>query len=180
MKYFSSKARWAKTFSIICLLGMLFSACSHKSNYSNIPAITYNSFTCFCDAAKPTQSDSAYLRVNFTDGDGDIGYPTSDASAPNDFFVIPTIDSSGIFTPLIVNDTILTFKYHIPYITPSGTDKSLNGIIQINLENLVQQISGLTIPNHNTHIFQFQVWIMDRAGNKSNILTSPTVHSCGG
>ncbi|HTB30756.1 MAG TPA: hypothetical protein VK808_01950, partial [Bacteroidia bacterium] len=79
MKYF-------RTFLIICVLGLLYASCTKKENYPIIPAITYNSFTPFCSGST---TDSAYLRVNFTDGDGDIGYPQSDASAPNDFYIVP-------------------------------------------------------------------------------------------
>lgn len=184
MKYFLNEAHWARTFSIICLSGLLYSSCTKKTNYSIIPAITYNSFTKFCSGST---TDSAFLRVNFTDGDGDIGYPTNDASAPSDFYIIPLFDSAGIFKPLPVSissgtDT-LTFAYRIPYITPSGTDKSLNGIIQINLENaFVQFKTILTILQSRGFIinqFKFQVWIYDRAGHKSNVLITPIVQSCG-
>jgi hypothetical protein len=173
MKYF-------RTFLIICVLGLLYASCTKKENYPIIPAITYNSFTPFCSGST---TDSAYLRVNFTDGDGDIGYPQSDASAPNDFYIVPLFDSVGNFiTITLPNDSILSFPYKIPYITPSGSDKELNGIIQINLENIFQELDQLVseLSSHGlvAHTFRFQVWIFDRAGHKSNVLTTPTVEDC--
>jgi len=179
--------KYLRTFSIICILGLLYSSCVKKENYSIIPAITYNSFIPFCSGST---TDSAYLRVNFTDGDGDIGYPQGDVSAPKDFFVVPYIYvySTKSFQPITntTNNTVDTvmFSYLIPNITPSGSDKELNGIIQINLEDFIQEdISSLvTNPTFNSianvHELQFQVWIFDRAGHKSNVITTPVVYSC--
>ncbi len=167
--------------SIACLLGLLYSSCVKKENYSIIPAITYNNFQAFCSGVK---TDSAYLRVNFTDGDGDIGYPQADPSAPSDFYILPLIynTTTGKYDTLKVlttsGDSVITYNYRIPYITPSGTNKALNGIIQINLENLIQYLGNYTLPQHNTYQLQFGVWIYDRAGHKSNVLTTPTVYAC--
>ncbi len=177
MKYF-------RTFSLICFLGLLYSSCVKKENYPDYPIITFNTFTPFCSGAT---TDSAYLRVNFTDGNGDIGYPAGESGVTPDFYIIPMADSANGFyriihfpSPYTGHDTTISFEYQIPDITPSGSDKELNGIIQINLENAIQTLSSLgTIGNFNFHDLEFQVWIYDRAGNKSNVLTTPPCHTCG-
>lgn len=180
MKYF-------RTFSFICLLGLLYASCVKKENYPDIPAITYNSFTTYCDAVVPTKTDSAFLRVNFTDGNGDIGYPAGQEGVAPDFFIIPMNLNTltGKYDTIVIpssntgNDTTLSFSYQIPNITPTGSDKELNGIIQINLENAISVITEVPIPNHNVNSLQFKVWMFDRAGNKSNVLITPAnLHSC--
>src|SRR6185312_16592532 len=126
MKFFSTLG-----LALLILLG--FSACQKKENYPITPNITYKDFIVF-------NADSAYLQVNFTDGDGDIGYPANDASAPYNFWVeYMYLDSAtNSILPMTVTvgtqtDTVFG-KYHIPNITPTGKDKELNGEIQVQLE----------------------------------------------
>jgi hypothetical protein len=165
-------------FFLFAVIGFCLSSCVKKANYSDIPYITYNSFSPFCSGST---TDSAYLRVNFQDGDGDIGYDAQDASAPFDFYVMELVNYNGTYVgyPYLQLHDSLIFSYHIPYITPTGKDKSLNGIIQINLEsNLQNSIPPTTIPGYNFHNVEFQVWIFDRAGNKSNVITTPPLTLC--
>jgi hypothetical protein len=155
MKYF-------RTVAVMCVIGLFYSSCEKKANYPNIPIITFNNFYC----------DSACLRINFTDGNGDIGYPSQDAGAPPNFYavVMPFIYKTQTY------DSLITFSYNVPYITPSGNDKELNGIIQVNFEGLLnewvtQDTAFSKIANLNK--LEFKVWIYDRAGNKSNVLIIP-------
>ncbi len=182
MHWYISGMKYFRTFFFICILGLFYTSCVKKENYPDYPVITFNSFTPFCTGNK---TDSAYLRVNFTDGNGDIGYPAGESGITPDFYIIPMVDSAGTFKPLQYtspytgHDTVFTFDYQIPDITPTGSDKELNGIIQINLENAIQTISSLSIPNINFTYLEFQVWIYDRAGNKSNVLVTPPRTTCG-
>jgi hypothetical protein len=167
--------KYLKALLLFLIIVLVYSSCAKVENYSYIPAITFNSFTPFCNGST---TDSAYLRINFTDGNGDIGYPQSDANASPNCYIEPTIDSSGVFVPIYSSSGFLMFPYSIPDITPDGKDKELNGIIQINLEGFVQTFSGLSVPGKDFHEIRFKVWIFDRAGNKSNVLITPTVYSC--
>jgi len=184
LHWYISGMKYFRTFSLICVLGLFCTSCVKKENYPDYPVITYNSFTPFCSGGK---TDSAYLRINFTDGNGQIGYPANQSGVIPDFYIVPLVDSAnGYFTPIIFpspytsNDTIISFSYQIPNITPAGSDKELNGIIQINLENAIQEISSIPpVTNHNFNVLRFQVWIYDLQGNKSNVITTPTVYTCG-
>ncbi len=118
------------------LIGSLvFSSCAKKETFSIIPAITFKSM----DAAT---LDSAIMEVNFTDGDGDIGYQGSASDAQPDFFIQYLRDSAGVFVPMIVyngpNPTTVEGTYKIPNVTPAGKDKTLTGIIRINMEQWTQ------------------------------------------
>ncbi|HXB12906.1 MAG TPA: hypothetical protein VNZ45_13045 [Bacteroidia bacterium] len=149
------------------LIGSLvFSSCAKKENLSIIPAITFKSM----DAAT---LDSAIMEVNFTDGDGDIGYLGSASDAQPDFFIEYLRDSAGAFVPMLIingpTPTVVQGTYKIPDVTPAGKNKSLTGIIRINMEQWTQ---GLPITGDT---LQFNVWLLDRAGHKSNVLTTPSV-----
>jgi len=173
--------KYLRTFIIILIFGLLYSSCVKKANYPDVPAITYNSFTPFCSGST---TDSAYLRVNFTDGNGDIGYPAGQEGVPNNFFVEPLIYNVTTHTydtvSLLGSDSALKLPYSVPYITPTGNDKELNGIIQINLEGLISEItsgfSSISILQY--YNLEFKVWMYDRSGNKSNVLITPPVQIC--
>lgn len=160
----------------ICLLFLLHSSCTRQTTYPDTPIISYNSFTPFYFGSS-AKIDSAYLRINFTDGNGDIGYPAQQENAPHNFYAIALLYTYKTKT----YDSFVPFMYNIPDITPSGSNKALKGIIQINLESFLQQyVNDVFIQNPSfdtvadQHNIEFKVWLYDRMGNKSNILiTSP-------
>jgi hypothetical protein len=171
--------KYLGTFTIICILGLFYSSCVKKANYPDVPVISYNNFFAY---GSGSITDSALLLINFTDGNGNIGY-SQQLGAPIDLYIVPLIYvyATNTFQPIIESgDTALTFPYSIPNITPSGSDKELNGIIQVNFENFIQeQISSLTGFSSvaDIHRLQFKVWMYDNAGNKSNVLITPTCHT---
>jgi hypothetical protein len=80
------------SFSRIIILAMLLlgiSSCYKSPVYSVIPNISFKSFVV-------NSNRSATLQVTFTDGDGDIGYPTNYNNPPYDFYVMPLYDSAGL------------------------------------------------------------------------------------
>jgi len=173
MKYF-------KTLVFICSIGLLYTSCVKKANYPISPVITYNSFTPFCSGSS---TDSAFLRINFTDGNGDIGYPSQQANVTPNLYIVPLIYvyAQGAYFPIISDGDTITFSYNVPYITPVGSDKELSGIIQVNFEKFIQEyISSDTAFNAvaNIHQLEFKVWLFDRAGNKSNVLVTSRCYTC--
>ena len=152
----------------VILLGLL--GCVKKPSYPIVPVITFQSMVV-------NSNGSATLKVNFTDGDGDIGYPNDETGAPPDFILeVQQQDASGnyytITEPGIINnpgtgDTTV-FQYHIPDITPDGKYKALSGQIQIALTSSNWYIAD----NINERLV---VWITDRAGHVSNRVITPAV-----
>jgi hypothetical protein len=176
--------RFLSLISISGLLVFFFSGCEKNTNNNPVPVISFKSFTVSQTA------DSATLQINFTDGDGDIGYPAQDPTAPYNFFIqywystdtlstsLAQFPDTAIFKPYInINqnppDTLL-YSYHIPDITQPGKNKSLTGIIQIIVSGtppLGWFVNYASAPYRN--FFQYKVWIYDRAGHKSNVITTP-------
>lgn len=145
----------------------LFS-CQKPRNYPVIPAITYKNFIII-------DSTSANLQINFTDGDGDIGYASDYSNPPVNFYVEYLHDSAGHYVPAlfsnnppdpVMGDT-LAFPYHIPYITPTGKDKSLSGQIQVHIT------PTWYLPGDKS--IEYRIWLIDRAGHVSNRLTTPPI-----
>ncbi len=149
----------------VMVLGI--ASCAKKENYSFIPAITYKSLV-------ENGDGSATLQVSFTDGDGDIGYNTT--NPPVDFFVeILQQDSTGKYNPIIdplLSDPIMGdtayVPYNVPYITPSGSNKELSGQIQVIMA------AGSWYFKANTNV-EFKVWLVDRAGHISNRIITPVL-----
>jgi hypothetical protein len=164
MKFFSPIV-----FAALVLLGI--SSCKKKENYPITPAITFKNIIHY------TPGDSLAVQINFTDGDGDIG--TSDTGAPYNCYLEFLLDSVNVFVPqftsnpmskVTTGDTVV-YAYHIPYITPAGSDKSLNGMIQIQLLRSVWCIKGFDLGA----TIEFRVWIIDRAGHISNRITTSAI-----
>lgn len=154
--------------AFIFLFAIFFSACQKPSNGPIIPYISFKSFTAI-------DSNSARLEINFTDGDGDIGYLTQDASPqPNLWIRYLYQDSAthnfiGMGNPNDVNthDSVY-FVYSIPNLTPNGKNKSLKGVIEVTISPLWY------VPVYSPaskNVIEYQIWLYDRAGHQSNVIT---------
>ncbi|HTB08040.1 MAG TPA: hypothetical protein VK806_13905 [Bacteroidia bacterium] len=169
---------------VASVIAVGISSCAKKENYPIIPAITFKNIILY------TPGDSLDVQINFTDGDGDIGYPAGEADIkPNCYleYLVDSITSTGVNTGIYVPVTTsnidsnattwdtVAYPYNIPYITPTGSDKALNGIIQIRLYSSVWRFTSSFFSNVGKSI-KFRVWIIDRAGHVSNrILTDAII-----
>ena len=160
-------------YSSLILLCILFAfSCKKEAPVSVIPVISFASFTA-------TNNTDAVLTFNFTDGDGDIGVPSGDSTIDCyiRYYFKDTMSSNYLtcFTLLpnlprtsLIDSNIYT--YSIPYVTDNLKTKSLNGQIVINM-NGYKPSHGPTPPYFNS--FRYTIYIYDRAGHKSNVITTP-------
>jgi len=160
--------------SIIGFL-LLCSACLKTENYSNTPLIGYKNFVAY-------GKDSADFIFTFKDGDGDIGLQQSDTSGVfsisgayyyNCFMKYYYKQAKGRFSTYITpsNNDTLVYKYRIPYITPVGQKKIVDGEVRVRLYAPYYVIEQT--PPHT--IISFEVFIYDRALNKSNVVLTPEI-----
>ncbi len=169
---------------LIFLIGLVCASCAKKENYPDVPVITYNNFAAYYTGSSDV-IDSSILTINFTDGNGDIGYPSQETNVTSDLYVLPLIYyyRTKSYGPWIINNDTDVFPYNIPYITPVGNDKELSGLIKINTEHLLQEITDFFIADTGLYDtadpnrLEFKVWMYDRAGNKSNVLLTPVLHT---
>ncbi len=116
---------------------------------SEVPAITLGSM-----ATDYNEFDDVVLKVNYIDGDGDIGYANADSS------VVFVTDN---------RDDIL-FTFHVPPLSPEGVEVPIQGTLNVVIENVV-----LLNQTGSSETVTFTVQMVDRAGNWSNNVTTPTL-----
>lgn len=110
--------------------------------------------------------DSLAVTIEFTDGDGDLGATENQTFKPVDVFVIE-------------NENRDTLPFTMPFVAPKGASRGINGEITI-----VLNTTCCKVPNHlpceksidyPLDTINYQLFIKDRAGHKSNIIKLPPI-----
>jgi hypothetical protein len=155
---------------IFRILGILLSmvlaflpSCFKLETYPPEPAIEYIDFK-LIDSTDILENPVLYgeLHFSFVDGDGDLGFyqpeGVDDEDIAKTVFITPFIKTNGVF----VQDTpIVPLNFRIPYFETGGNNKTLKG------EIIVRDINHY--PPFNGDTLKYQFYIVDRAGNMSNI-----------
>jgi len=158
------------TFSlfVVIILMVFFNSCLVREEYPVEPHIEYVNFMKYTNALGI--EDKAKLVFSFTDGDGDIGLAQGDTFPPfhkdgdyyYNLYIFYKEMQNGVLTHV---QSPLPFHLRLPVITPSGTNKAIKGEMEIDLD-IYNPISPF-----DTICFEF--YIVDRALNKSNTVTTP-------
>jgi hypothetical protein len=165
---------------LLGFVGLFFYGCIKTQSIPTIPAIAYKDFIKFA-------KDSADMLITFKDGDGDIGANTGDTMSPygvngqyyyNMIMIYYYKDIDGTYKryhdPASKNPTDSFYVgYHIPFVTPTGQNKTLQGEIRARLNSPFYPVVGFQKPLHA--LIRFEVYIYDRALNKSNVVTTPDI-----
>ncbi|MBP9883743.1 MAG: hypothetical protein KBF32_10090 [Chitinophagales bacterium] len=138
---------------ITAVIISLFTACLNPPEYPEEPIILFDSISKTFVKGLPS-SDSITFVISFTDGDGDLGASSSD-TLPNLFFK----DSRTGF--------INAFQF--PNVTPEGNVKDISGTISYVFTPFSCN------PGKLIDTFYYTIFIDDRAGHRSNEVTSPVV-----
>ncbi|HSH67009.1 MAG TPA: hypothetical protein VLB84_14755 [Bacteroidia bacterium] len=163
---------------IICIL--LFIAviggigCIKEKQFPFQPIIEFREFVNYVGSGNTV--DSADCVIHFTDGDGDVGLAKEDTVSPPNLrlkYLYKNM-ADGKFYPLDAIDSTaamdtLFFDYRIPNITPDGQYKALDGIIKAKFRT-----SPVFYPGHK--VVKFEIVLSDRAGNKSNMVTTNEIN----
>ena len=144
--------------------------------FPNEPSITYKGLT---KLIGPNGKDSVIqITFDFKDGDGDIGLGVFDTMPPfnfgSDYFynLIVNVEQqvNGNFEPILralTNDPV-NFDTRIPVITPQGNNKAIDGEFTLKVD---VNMNAVTQPDS----IKFNLFIYDRALNKSNVIETPVV-----
>ena len=138
-----------KYFIVVLITGLI--SCK-KDNLviSNTPVIKFVSVT---PVSYPQYSGDITFTISYKDGDGDMGEDTPDAK--------------NLFLTDSRNN--VTYKYRVQQLAPSGSSIAIEG-------NLNIVLSGTGITDASTsQIVTYSIYITDRAGNKSNTVTSDAI-----
>jgi len=143
-------------------LSLLF-ACTNPPEYPLEPIIEYERITKNTLNQSAFNADSTLLTISFTDGDGDIGNE----------------DSISIF----IIDNRIDFEqpgYKIPFIGEQGVGKGISGEISFVLPTSCCIYADGSPPCRpsTTQLLDtltYDIYIIDRAGNESNRVTTEPI-----
>ncbi len=161
---------------IIILLVMVLDACEKAETYPIIPAIKFESYLRLYNSSLNVY-DRGVLKISFTDGDGDIGLRQDQTQPPYDYnffisyFEIQFGDTVRVYPTITDPSTgevdTLTFDQRIPYLTPLGSIKSIEGEI----EDTLQAYNF----NSTFDTIMFKAYIVDRMLHESNTVVTPLI-----
>jgi hypothetical protein len=157
---------------LVCLAAVILTGitgCSKKESFSDIPAIDFVSFINAYDTGQFAKS--GILSISFQDGNGDIGLSDSDTLSPyqrNGSYYYNLVITyfemqKGVFKQV---DLAIPFSARIPPLSPDDPNKAIKGTITDTL---------LLNPHPVYDTIKFEVFIYDRALNKSNVVTTPAI-----
>ena len=163
-----------KVFYFLLVVSCTFAfSCKKDNNPTPVPPIiSFENFT-------TSDNLTGRLTINFTDNDGDIGYEEAQQTASNyDFYMRYYYKNYlGNYVPFYyhssgdpLSDSTI-YVYHIPYVANNIKTKVLDGQIIIDLNGY--KPGNLDSLNN----FRYTIWIFDRAGHKSNVITTPGFHT---
>jgi hypothetical protein len=134
------------------------SACKRESCDEVAPTLEFD--TIFYEVTEV--ADSLTIRAEFTDCQGDIGFPNGSGDFDIETYLYEQINGSWIlFEPDSGQSNAFFAK--IPFSDKVNTDNKLVGTLE--------QKFGAVRQNSDT--IRFQTSILDREGNRSNVITTP-------
>ena len=149
-------------------VGLLLLACNNSPDYSDVPTIEFVSISNFDMVQNPLNSDTSVISFSFTDGDGDIGF--EDGNINSNIFIVD--NRTGDFFD----------RFRLPAIPPQGANNGVSGQINMVILNTCcvfppqDSIPPCESPSQfPTNDLTFTIYMIDRAGNKSNEISTPSI-----
>lgn len=158
---------------VIISVSLLISGCTKPPNYPDEPQIEFDSWS---SPVVIQEFDSLWVNLSFTDGDGDIG----DIENTNEPYVFLTDTRDNDLNPPAST---------LPLVPQQGAGNGISGTISVRLQGVCCKILD-TDPNNRRACEQtvgfidrdtvvFEIYILDQAGNKSNVIqTDPLILLC--
>ena len=142
--------RTIRLFSAALALSALLFACNTENEISEVPEI---SFISVAPNVVTEYQDSLVFTISYRDGNGDLGENNTD----ND--------------NLFVQDSrnLVTYGFRLQQLAPDNADIAIQGNLNVTLPNTA------IINGGQSESVAYTIWLVDRAGNESNRVTSSTV-----
>lgn len=139
----------------IFFVAILLSSCVKEKVMDKVPKIDFSGFY-----AK--DENTAYLTITYEDGDGDI-FAEKGSKTYNFFALFYYKDSNGNFIKDVTNPIVSVVE------RPSELSKNqpIKGEI---MQTIIGWRSDVAYKN-----FRYEIYMVDQAGNKSNVLTTPEI-----
>jgi hypothetical protein len=153
---------------IICLIAF---SCQKYENASSIPQVTFKSFT--LNDKKDTLGNifrQGELIFDFVDGNSDFGINTQEpgTDTSSNLILIPYQKVAGEYLPVTGEPGIDTLQYSIyenAYFDPQGKVRTIRGEVTLLIDYFLTPYDTI----------RYNFFIIDRAGNRSNIATTTDI-----
>jgi len=150
----------------LCIV-LIFASCVSAPDYPDEPFIEFMSMSKNTMIQNRHNSDSVFVFISFTDGDGDLGYGVSDTMKN----VFVTDSRTGF----------LSDRFKTPEIPPEGANNGISGTLRILLyttccifpDNIPP--CEKNVPGYPTDTLYYEIYITDRAGHVSNIIRTDDI-----
>jgi len=164
---------------LVALASLAVSSCINPPDYPDTPSIEFKTITKERFRTDGGLIDSVKVTVSFKDGDGDLGLSNQDTNPPydygngqnryyNNYFIQPQIQQTdGTFKNYDVGTGGYDSRY--PVLNTSGRSEPLKGDLTLNL------VFSAGLPFRAGTVVRFQVNIVDRALNESNVITTEPI-----
>jgi hypothetical protein len=136
-------------------------ACGPDQIFDDVPEIA------FVSLSKDTirEFEPFQLTIRYQDGDGDLGVEGNTAR-PN-LFLQDDRDIPANF-PSAENPYDGIWAYSLPSLTPDARRPSIQGEITLTFDGLL----GMIDPRKPSETVRFKIYMVDRAGNRSNVVVA--------
>ncbi len=156
---------------ILLFFGILLHSCINAPDYPDEPVIEYLGLSKNTIQQGSLPVDSLFLRLAFTDGDGDLGHNPQDTN--KNVFIKDL--RTGNFQD----------KFKTPFIPEEGIGNGITGEIELLLYTTCCLFPDPSIPpcsapqSFPLDTIVYEIYIKDRSGNLSNkIKTEPIIIRC--
>src|SRR5690606_12523 len=157
-------------------------ACNEEPVYPPEPQIEFNSIR-----AEIVTDDNAnkvsrsVVGLNFKDGDGNLGLSdddiakmpyndTQDPKKQSNYFIKAYYNNNGEY--VLYPELVLQNGYRYPRLNPNNDAQSLEGELRFYFD-IQTSLIPLKFPNYRSgDLFRFEIFILDRDFNASNIVTT--------
>jgi len=138
-----------KNIIYLFVIVLLFS-CEKEQVISDTPIIEFKSIS---PTTVQEYSDDIIITISYSDGNGDLGENNPDI---HNLFVQD-------------NRNGIVYQFRIPHLAPDNNSIAIEGDFNITING-----SGITDESSNQQV-NYAVYVTDRAGNKSNTITTSTI-----
>ncbi len=170
-------------FILFIILGLiLIISCRKEEEYPLEPIINFENFV-FLQNTQTGEINTGLLQIGYTDGDGDIGLDQGDTLSPyqksgeyyynliiryyeqqqGEFVEVPLVR----YNPETQTYDTSSFSARIPPLIPKDQTEAIKGVIEYEI--------FVNNPLSIYDTIKFEVQLIDRALNKSNSVSTPTI-----
>jgi hypothetical protein len=173
-----------KIIILLCFLSLLATACFKEPNYADTPAIAFESIR---NVPINNGSDSVIITIAYQDGDGDMGLSSADTMPPfqrliggqpnqfyNNYFLNIYKKVRGTYVPVRFVEPSFTLNGRYPRL--NGSRKSaIEGTLKYSFVFFYVFSNAYTPSISRNDTVKFDVQVVDRALNKSNIVETQEI-----